>query len=99
MDGIEASGFALSEDHGFDGHNAEARLVDARENLTLKITRYGVGLDDRESAFDSQERILQIRNRLDAVLKLQTKLFFLSGGFFLGYRKHFYDHQADRRNE
>jgi len=64
MDGIEASGFTLSEDHGFDGHNAEAHLVDARENLTLKIARYGVGLDECESAFESQERILQIRKRV-----------------------------------
>ncbi len=52
VDGIEASGFALSKDHRFDGHNAEASLVDARENLTLKIARYGVRFDDGESAFE-----------------------------------------------
>jgi hypothetical protein len=54
MNGIKARGFALSEDHRFDGHNAEARLVDARENFALKIARYGVGLDESESAFESQ---------------------------------------------
>src|SRR5260370_1384353 len=52
VDGIEAGGFARSEDHRFDGHNAEASLVDARENLTLKIARYGVRFDDGESAFE-----------------------------------------------
>src|SRR5713226_1056523 len=64
MDGVEASGLALSEDHRFDGHDAEASFVNARENLTLKIARYSVGLDDCESAFESQERILQIRKRV-----------------------------------
>jgi hypothetical protein len=47
----------LSEDHRFDGHNAEAGLVDARENLTLKIARYGVGLDECESAFEGHEKV------------------------------------------
>src|SRR6266852_2663308 len=59
MDGIEASGFALSEDHGFDGHNAEASFVDARENLTLKIARYSVGFDDCESALECQDHFLR----------------------------------------
>jgi hypothetical protein len=52
MDGVEASGFALSEDHRFDGHNAEASFVNARENFTLKITTDSVGFDDCESAFE-----------------------------------------------
>src|SRR5260370_2703741 len=49
VDGIEAGGFARSEDHRFDGHNSEASLVDARENLTLKIPRYRLPFHDRPS--------------------------------------------------
>ena len=29
VDGVEASGFALSEDHRFDGHDAEAGLLNS----------------------------------------------------------------------
>jgi hypothetical protein len=54
MDGIKPSGLALGEDHRFDGHNVEAGLVDARENLALKIARNGVGFDECESAFECQ---------------------------------------------
>jgi hypothetical protein len=54
VDGIEASGFALGKDHRFDCHDAEASVVDAGKNLTLEIARYGVGLDECESAFESQ---------------------------------------------
>jgi hypothetical protein len=57
MDGIEAGGFARSEDHRFDGHNAEASFVDTRENFTLKIACYRVGFDDCESAFECHERV------------------------------------------
>jgi hypothetical protein len=63
MDSIEASGFALSEDHRLDGHDAEASFVNAGENLTLKVARYGVGLDDCKGTFDSQEKVLQIEVR------------------------------------
>jgi hypothetical protein len=52
MDGVKASGFALSEYHRFDGHNAKAGFVDPRENFTLKIARYSVGFDECESAFE-----------------------------------------------
>jgi hypothetical protein len=60
MDGIEASGFALSEDHSFDGHYAEASFVDTRENFTLKIARYSIGFDECESSFHGHENFLRI---------------------------------------
>jgi hypothetical protein len=53
--GIEACSFTRSEDHCFDGHNAEAGFVDARENLTLKVARNSVRFDDGESAFYGHE--------------------------------------------
>jgi hypothetical protein len=59
MDGIEAGSFAGSEDHRFDGHNAKAGFVDARENLTLKIARHGIGLDDCESTFECHNALLK----------------------------------------
>ena len=59
MDGIKASGLALSENHRLNAHDAEASFVNARENFTLKIARYGVGLDECESAFESHNDLLR----------------------------------------
>src|ERR1700687_801047 len=64
MHGVEAAGFFFGEAHGFYGDNLETRFVNAGKNLALLTATDGVRFDDCESAFESQERILQIKVRV-----------------------------------
>lgn len=69
MDGVEAASFLLGEAHGFDGDKLEASLVNARENLTLKISTDCIRFDNRESALSCHENIPPNLMRLKAGLK------------------------------
>src|SRR6266478_1697510 len=61
MDSVEAAGFFFGETHGFYGDDFEAGFMNTRKNLALLTTTDSVRLDDCESTFESQERILQIK--------------------------------------
>ena len=52
VNGVEAAGLFFGQAHGFDGDELKAGCVDARKNFALKISPYGVRLDDCESAFN-----------------------------------------------
>jgi hypothetical protein len=52
MNGVKACGFAIRENHGLDGHDAEAGFVNAGENLALLAACDGIGFNDCESAFE-----------------------------------------------
>src|SRR3954471_11733015 len=59
MDRIEGLGLFLGHADALLRDDAQARLLDHGVNRTGKVTRGGVGLDDREGAFDGHDLVLE----------------------------------------
>jgi hypothetical protein len=57
MHGVKAFGLDLGEPNGLDGANGEAGSLNASDDIRRDASRDGVGLDDGERSFDSQESL------------------------------------------
>ena len=60
VNSVEAGSFAFGEEHRFYGHDAEPGFVNARENLALQVAGDGIGFDESERAFESQDIVLRM---------------------------------------